>query len=89
MIRRSDIRQLQQILLMRKIVAYVLVLKYLSKIQKNRLMTAGSNTFTYDDEGQLTSGYGSSYTFDYAHRLTAISYQLMADSFLHDEFGLL
>jgi RHS repeat-associated protein len=40
--------------------------------KKNRLQTAGSNTFTYDDEGQLSSGYGATYSFDYEHRLAGI-----------------
>ncbi len=39
---------------------------------RNRLVSAGAVSFGYDDEGQLTSGYGTSYTFDDAHRLTAI-----------------
>jgi RHS repeat-associated protein len=38
----------------------------------NRLVQAGSNTFTYDDQGQLTSAYGNTLTFDPEHRLTAI-----------------
>ncbi len=40
---------------------------------KNRLLTAGTNSFSYDNEGELNSGYGSSYTFDYEHRLTGFS----------------
>jgi RHS repeat-associated protein len=46
------------------------------------LLTAGGSNFGYDDEGQLSSGYnGTSYTFDYEHRLTAIgsSYQFQYD----------
>jgi len=39
---------------------------------RNRLVSAGSVSFGYDDEGQLASGYGTAYTFDDAHRLTAI-----------------
>ena len=31
----------------------------------------GNNSFGYDNEGQLSSGYGSTYSFDYEHRLTA------------------
>jgi len=38
-----------------------------------RLLSAGSYGFGYDNEGQLSSGYGSGYTFDYEHRLTSIS----------------
>jgi RHS repeat-associated protein len=40
--------------------------------KKNRLLTAGNNAFGYDDEGQLNSGYGRGYSFDYEHRLTSI-----------------
>ena len=40
--------------------------------KKNRLLTAGASSFAYDNEGQLNSGYGSTYAFDYEHRLTAI-----------------
>jgi RHS repeat-associated protein len=49
--------------------------------KKNRLLSAGSTTFGYDDEGQLASGYSPSYTFDDAHRLTAIgsAYQFTYD----------
>jgi RHS repeat-associated protein len=49
--------------------------------QKNRLLSEGSNSFGYDDEGQLASGYSTSYTFDDAHRLTAAgsAYQFTYD----------
>jgi len=42
---------------------------------------AGAATFGYDDEGQLSTGYGTSYTFDYFHRLTNIgsAYQFSYD----------
>jgi len=40
--------------------------------RKNRLQTAGMTGFNYDDEGQLSSGYGNAYTFDYEHRLVGI-----------------
>jgi len=40
---------------------------------KTRLVSAGSNNFTYDNEGQLATGYGKTYSFDYEHRLTVIS----------------
>jgi RHS repeat-associated protein len=39
---------------------------------KNRLLTAGADSFTYDDEGQLDTGYGTDYSFDYEHRLTGV-----------------
>lgn len=41
-------------------------------IPKNRLEAAGTDSFTYDDEGQLDTGYGTDYTFDYEHRLTGV-----------------
>lgn len=44
---------------------------YTYNLKKNRLDLAGSDSFTYDNEGQLATGYGSTYTFDYEHRLTA------------------
>jgi RHS repeat-associated protein len=49
--------------------------------KRNRLTSAGSNSFGYDDEGQLASGYSTSYTFDDAHRLTAVgsAYQFTYD----------
>jgi len=37
-----------------------------------RLISDGTNFFSYDMEGQLISGYGSNFTFDYEHRLTGI-----------------
>lgn len=39
---------------------------------KNRLLTAGSENFTYDNEGQLATGHGVGYAFDYEHRLTGV-----------------
>ena len=39
---------------------------------KNRLLSAGSENFTYDNEGQLATGYGVGYAFDYEHRLVGI-----------------
>lgn len=42
---------------------------YVYNTSKNRLLTAGANSFGYDYEGQLSSGYGSNYSFDNEHRL--------------------
>ena len=39
---------------------------------KNRLLAAGSENFTYDNEGQLATGYATDYSFDYEHRLVGI-----------------
>ncbi len=57
---------------------------YTYNAQKTRLLSAGSDNFTYDNEGQLATGYGSTYTFDYEHRLTAISGQQTAFSYSYD-----
>ncbi len=48
---------------------------YTYNVQRNRLLTAGAISFSYDDEGQLIDKDGNTYTFDYEHRLTAISAQ--------------
>ncbi|MBI5055168.1 MAG: choice-of-anchor D domain-containing protein [Nitrospirae bacterium] len=45
---------------------------YAYNAKKNRLLTAGAFSFGYDDEGQLQTGYSSTYSFDYEHRLTGI-----------------
>jgi len=34
---------------------------YTHNTQKNRLLSDGTNSFAYDNEGQLANGYGSSY----------------------------
>jgi len=52
----------------------------------NRLLTAGSASFTYDDEGQLATGYDNTYTFDYEHRLTGIS-GTVNEQFAYDGAG--
>lgn len=59
---------------------------YTYNAQKTRLLSAGADTFTYDNEGQLATGYGSSYAFDYEHRLTAISGAFSA-TYFYDGFG--
>ena len=38
-------------------------------VKKNRLMTANTTNFSYDDEGQLSTKDSTAYTFDYEHRL--------------------
>jgi RHS repeat-associated protein len=40
--------------------------------------------FGYDDEGQLSSGYGNTYTFDYEHRLVGIGDTVQ---FIYDGMG--
>lgn len=55
---------------------------YTYNTQKNRLTSYGTNSFTYDYEGQIYGGYGRNYGFDYEHRLTTIdstSYQYVYD----------
>ncbi|MBF0385414.1 MAG: hypothetical protein HQL27_06035 [Candidatus Omnitrophica bacterium] len=39
----------------------------------NRLLSAGSNNFTYDDEGALTHSYRTGYFYDYNHLLIGIN----------------
>ena len=41
-------------------------------VARNLLLSSGMSNFTYDLEGQLSTGYGASYTFDFEHRLTGI-----------------
>src|SRR3989337_663531 len=54
---------------------------YTYNAQKNRLLSAGSDSFTYDNERQLATGYGNTYTFDYEHRLKTISGNCNAEYF--------
>lgn len=51
--------------------------------KNNRLKSAGANSFGYDDEGQLNSGYGNSYVFDYEHRLVTAG----TDQYFYDGSG--
>lgn len=37
-----------------------------------RVAWTGSETFTYDNEGQLATGHGAGYAFDYEHRLIGV-----------------
>ncbi|MBF0384827.1 MAG: hypothetical protein HQL27_03045, partial [Candidatus Omnitrophica bacterium] len=39
----------------------------------NRLLSAGGNNFTYDDEGELTHSYRTGYFYDYNHLLIGIN----------------
>jgi RHS repeat-associated protein len=45
---------------------------YTYNTQKNRLLSTSTDSFTYDDEGQLATSSGGAYTFDYEHRLKTI-----------------
>jgi|GEM_PF-2950574 len=45
---------------------------YTYNTQKNRLVSAGATSYTYDDEGQLATDNSNTYTFDYEHRLKTI-----------------
>jgi RHS repeat-associated protein len=45
---------------------------YAYNTQRNRLLSDGANSFTYDNEGQLDNGYGVGYSFDCEHRLIGI-----------------
>ena len=40
--------------------------------QKNRLLNAGEVSFSYDQEGQLTTKAGNTFSFDVVHRLQSI-----------------
>lgn len=40
--------------------------------ERNRLLAAGAESFSYDDEGRLATGYGVNYSFDYEHRLVGV-----------------
>ncbi|MDD5759859.1 MAG: hypothetical protein PHI06_12350, partial [Desulfobulbaceae bacterium] len=53
---------------------------------KNRLLTAGASNFSYDNEGQLATKNSDGFTFDYEHRLTAIS-GAMSGQFKYDGAG--
>ena len=46
---------------------------YAYNAKSNRLTSAGSTTFTYDDEGQIATSSANTYTFDYEHRLKTIA----------------
>jgi len=54
---------------------------------KDRLTQAGSTSFSYDNEAQLATKGGDTYTFDDAHRLTgitgAVNYQYKYDGAGH------
>jgi len=45
---------------------------YAYNANKNRLDTAGSTSYSYDNEGQIVSDGTNAYTFDYEHRLKTI-----------------
>ncbi len=59
---------------------------YTMNAQKNRLVQAGSTTLTYDGEGQLLTKASERFTFDDAHRLTAIT-NATASTFRYDGAG--
>ncbi len=56
---------------------------YSYNAKKNRLNSAGSDSFTYDNEGQLKTKNGTTFSFDYAHRL--ISYG--NNNYIYDGVG--
>lgn len=55
-------------------------------VKKNRLTQAGPTAFAYDDEGQLATKTGNTYSFDDAHRLTSTSGSV-ANNFRYDGAG--
>lgn len=50
-------------------IASAMTIDHTYNAMRNRLLTAGVTSFTYDNEGQLSTKGGSPYTFDGAHRL--------------------
>lgn len=48
------------------------VIEYTYNTEQNRLLTAGTTNFTWDNEGQLSNMDGTSFSFDGRHRLTGI-----------------
>ena len=46
--------------------------EYVYNLNGNRLESAGTDIFEYDDEGQLSDKSGTSYTFDQRHFVTSI-----------------
>ncbi len=58
---------------------------YTYNAQKNRLLTAGTSSFSHDDEGQLSDKDGVLYDFDYEHRLVDIG--VGATTFIYDGVG--
>jgi RHS repeat-associated protein len=61
-------------------------INYTYNTAKNRLLSAGSTNFAYDEEGQLTAKSANAYTFDYEHRLKTISADASAQ-FTYDTTG--
>ncbi len=57
---------------------------YTYNTQKNRLLTAGTTSFSHDNEGQLSGKGGTSYTFDYEHRLVGVG---STDTFTYNGIG--
>ena len=99
MLRYSDIRRIQQILLMRKIVAYLLVLRYAQALKDSYTYNAGNQlvnengiSYSYDKNGNLigktdTSGL-TTYSYDYENRLIRVVMPNgMVSEFKYDPFG--
>ncbi len=57
---------------------------YTYNTQKNRLLTAGTTSFSHDNEGQLSAKGGTSYSFDYEHRLVGVG---SSDTFTYNGIG--
>lgn len=80
MITNYDIRQLQEILMMRRLVVYLLVLKYLGRLIKETDSLGKVITYAYDSKGNLKSktdanGNTINYSYDSLSRLTKKTYQ--------------
>jgi len=83
--RYRDIRQLQKILLIRRLIAYLLVLRYIQALKGadtynsgNQLISENGVSYAYDQNGNLTkktemdSGKVWLYTYDYENRLIKV-----------------
>ncbi|MFZ2631084.1 MAG: RHS repeat-associated core domain-containing protein [Desulfosalsimonadaceae bacterium] len=60
---------------------------YAMNPQKNRLLQAGTTAFSYDNEGQLATKTGTTYTFDDAHRLTSTTAGAVTNTYRYDGAG--
>jgi RHS repeat-associated protein len=79
MLRYRNINRLQQIFLLRRLLAYLLVLKYLGRLIKETDPLGNTITYSYDSKGNLISktnadGNTITYAYDSLSRLTKKTY---------------
>jgi len=48
-------------------------INYTYNTERSRLLSANGVSFSYDNEGQLATQNGTTYTFNYEHRLKSIT----------------